>query len=131
MTAQEVFTKAKDHLLKQGFKCTFDKTSSSPRPGLYKRNDGAACPVGIFIPQNEYKHINLGPMVLPYDPTLEYRTVIEIWREGHNKLSQATKDFLFEHMKLLTDLQNLHDLIPVKQWENELQVIAKKHNLEY
>lgn len=131
MTKQEVFTKAKDHLLKQGFKCTFDTTNSSKRPGLYKRVDGAACPVGIFIPEKEYRYAAMGPITIPYDVTLEYRTVVEIWQQGINGLSKETKDFLWAHMSLLNDLQNLHDFTPIKAWEEELQAIAKKHNLEY
>lgn len=133
MTRQEIFDKCATHLLKQGFKCTFDKTNSTVRPGLYKRADGAACPVGILIPTNEYRYFKIAENfpIIPVDITLEYRSVGEIWRDNNNHLSETTRKMLYDNMGMLIDLQNLHDKIKPSSWSDELKKICRKWELQW
>lgn len=131
MTTQEIFDKCSSHLLKQNFKCTFDMTNMSKRPGLYKRHDGAACPIGILIPKEEYRHYQVMGRILPYDLTLEYKPVKQICVDENNGLSESTKKLLFDNIAILTEIQYVHDNIPVNMWKEKLSTIASKYKLSF
>lgn len=131
MNTQEIFDTCSAHLLKQNFKCTFDMTNMSKRPGLYKRHDGAACPVGILIPKEEYRQYQVMGRILPYDLTLEYKTVRQICLDENNSLSEKTRKLLFDNIAILMDMQYIHDNIPVNMWKEKLATIASKYNLSF
>lgn len=103
-TAQEVFNQVKNHLLKQGIK------SVSIEGKCQYRYSNLKCAAGCLIIDDEYS------------PFLEDYT----WNELIN-LDLVTHI----HGILISQLQEIHDLCYVDEWEIELKALAKKLNLNF
>lgn len=116
MTNQEVYTKVRTHLLKQGRKslgvfggCT------------YRGNGGCKCAIGCLIPDTNYKYDLEGNGVTRENvakaANLEYTTFDHGWARG-------------PQIDLADALQRCHDSYPVEDWEAKLDRIANDHDLE-
>ncbi len=105
MTDQEAFTKVRNHLLTQM------KKSNSDMMCLYRGPEGLKCAIGCLITDEEYstnlEGLSINGSLLEHDiPSLKY----------------LNKDLLF-------CLQNIHDNWEVSEWEDELKLLAERHNL--
>ena len=111
MTPQEIFTKVKEHLLKQGV-----KSQSSNGSCMYRGPRGTQCAVGCLISD------------AIYCTGMENRT-----RRGLSRRYSETLPEFFnkENYLLLDKLQTLHDCAIVPDWENGLKQIAEDFNLNY
>lgn len=117
LSKQEVFNKVLTHLRTQGKK-SFDNPKTKGE-SAYFSSDGCKCSIGIFIEKDEYnpvfEHYNVGQMLmLPQVP-------------------QSLKERLYSHLEnwFLKDLQDVHDVFPVEEWENKMKLIAIRHQLNY
>jgi hypothetical protein len=117
LSAQEVFDKVLNHLRQQG-----KKSFSNPKVEgecAYKDCNGLKCGIGALILDEEYssalEHYTVDQMLfLPTTP-------------------QSLKDRLQSHCEnwFLRDLQNIHDVYPVADWEIKFEEVAKRHKLTY
>ncbi len=111
LTRQEIFTKVKTHLLKQGKKSWLFGACA------YRGEDGTSCAVGCLIPDELYS------------PNLE----------GEGVTSPAF-DLLFErssgwnvhftHRDLLLKLQYIHDNHPPRCWAMSLSRLAEQEGFD-
>lgn len=106
MTNQETFDKVAAHLLTQGRKST-DKHGNC----LYRSPEGLACPVGCLFPDDEYSS------------KMEGRVIDEVVAEDYPESLAGLS------VRLLKDLQKVHDLHKPPQWREQLMAVAKEHNL--
>lgn len=115
MTAQEVFDKVVAHLRQQGKKskaATLDQCA-------YRGVGGLKCAVGCLIGDDEYSSHMEGTL------THLYRLVAHEMSERYQALHQR----LFGHYDLLYQLQQIHDMYDVEQWETQFQLVAKDCDL--
>jgi len=116
-TAQQLFDESINHLRLQGKKSAGQIEWDGTVRCAYLADDGCKCAIGVFITAEAYL------------PELEGKTVKRLIDdkllpdELHNELSP--------HLDLLRELQSAHDLVPVEEWEERFQMVAKKHNLIY
>lgn len=103
MSAQELFVKVANHLLKQG-----KRSADSNDYCLYRGPDGMMCAAGILIPDEVYK------------PEMEQQAWYKL---------VSNFDFPTEHKDLITDLQIIHDDYPSENWRVHLIQHGKRHNL--
>ena len=104
MDNQEAFNFIGAHLLTQRAQ------SRDPSGCRYRGPNGTKCAVGALIPDDQY------------DPTFEGSPVGAIQDD-----TPALEGLDFQ---LLSQLQNIHDLLPnPQQWGAELRTVAKAHNL--
>ncbi len=104
MSAQELFEKVANHLLKQG-KRSIDSNGYC----LYRSDDGLMCAAGILIP-NEVYHESF--------ECHDWLTLIE------------RRDFPTQHKDLIMALQNVHDCRKnPEDWREYLIGLGKRHNL--
>ena len=106
MKTQAMFDKVVRHLRKQGQKATDDQSC------LYRKvtEEGKVlkCAVGCLIPESKY------------DPKME-RSGLDTIREQFPKALPKLTEYQFG---ILKDLQCVHDLDEVDQWEDEFRDIA-------
>ena len=101
MTKQEAYDKAKTHLLAQN--------ARSISGGYCKyRHGNLKCAAGVFIPDEQYTPSMEGWIV---------RGVAERF------------DLVFPHLDLVEELQQIHDTVPVPQWQIALHKLALQHGL--
>lgn len=95
--------------------------------------NGTACAVGCLIPDNLY------------DPDIEGHTMCSVYKPDGTAYAWNSKEQtklikilevlgLIKYRELLASLQSAHDedlMLSVEDFENEMSVIAKKHNLVY
>lgn len=101
-TAQKVFDKVAEHLIKQG------KKSISKGMCMYRSPDGSKCAAGFLISDEEYR---------PNMENKPYQDIIE----GYN--------YSRKHLRLISDLQLLHDSEPVYKRREQLVELAIRNNL--
>jgi hypothetical protein len=106
MTKQRIFNKVVNHLLTQG------KQSVDGDHCRYYSQNGNKCAVGCLIGKKYYR----GGM--------EGMTV--------GKLIDSYKlpEYFDTHVKLLCNLQRIHDSWPVEQWRDVLSRYAEKNDLK-
>ena len=106
-TAQQVFDIVKVHLLTQ------NKQSAANGTCRYRSTvDGKElkCAAGVLIPEEFYSKD----------------------LEGSSWYNLVTgRDFPFEHLDLICELQSLHDWVLPEYWEEHLIKIADRFNLKY
>ncbi len=109
MNNREIFDKVKTHLLTQNRKSYDDYKGCS-----YRGPNGTMCAVGCLIPDNVYNEDMEGGDVYSHNvqPYLE-------------TLGLASPSAL----RLLRDLQNLHDSVDCEDWPARLDVIEKEYGL--
>jgi hypothetical protein len=104
MTKQQLFDTVATHLLTQRRRSTRKSFCA------YRGRDGLRCAIGCLIPDERYT------------PNLEGKSAeqADVRRAAGLRRGQGT---------LATDLQNLHDTLPVNQWHTKLYDIAHNHGL--
>lgn len=109
---QEIFDQSAWHLLAQGQKSL---ASLPRRPGLacaYRGNNGMKCAVGVFIADDEYS------------PAMEGKAAVDLCRA-------FAKDAGNLRVRLLADLQSIHDAYKPRQWRRQLRNIARVNALSF
>lgn len=106
MTVQEVFDKVTKHLLEQNHKSEFDGSCR------YRSPDGTMCAIGCLITDEEYSE---------YMEDTDVESLMNLGMLLHLK----------SHVELLRELQFVHDICYVNDWETELRYLAQKFNLEW
>lgn len=128
LTMQEVFTKAKDHLLKQGKKAAEPNPSGEDDRCFYRMENGLKCPVGALI-EDEF-----------YSPSLEGKGVYNIYirralrKSGVPVSIEIDNGYPYEEiLVLLQGLQALHDekRYDPKDWPEGLRKLAYTFGLTY
>lgn len=112
MTDQEVFTKIKKHLLRQGDKSFI--ISCGTIMCMYRGPDNKMCAVGCLIPDSKYSKDLEGASV--ESPKIEML------------LGEVLGTY---NKRLLSELQSVHDSFAVHEWEIRLKLVAKSFKLEY
>jgi hypothetical protein len=115
--AQEIFNTVLFHLRAQN-----KKSFTNPKIAgecAYRSADGLRCGIGILIQDNEYS------------PELEHYTVGQMLALPFTPIS--LKERLHSHLAnwFLKDLQDIHDVFPIAEWEAKLEALAKKHQLNW
>ena len=105
---QDVFTQAKEHLLKQNEKSIDEQKRCRYR--IIKNGKTLRCGAGIFISDDEYRKEFEG----------------ETW---HN-LAKSFK-FAKKQTDLIQRIQNVHDVHEPSSWELALKIAAKEFKLTY
>ena len=110
MTDQEIFNKVSAHLLRQG------KRAVERGKCVYRASDGLSCAVGCLIAPEAYSRLleGQGAASMPLRAALRASGIVP---------TPTT-------MGLLSTLQDLHDRIKPPLWPHELNLIAKRYNLE-
>lgn len=112
MTLEEIFTKAADHLLKQGTKSWKD-----PYTCGYRGMNGKMCAVGCLIDDAHYKS-DLEYKMMAREPVLA-------------ALRQSGVPINHETVRLMQRLQNIHDNREPAGWKEDLQALAKTYGFKY
>lgn len=115
MTEQTAFNIVKNHLLTQMTK-SIEENEFGDTQCLYRGPNGTKCAIGALITDEEYKKIE--------DARCKYLGVYEVEDLQIVSLQGLTIDFLEE-------LQIIHDHYEVQDWKNQLEIFAKKYNLQY
>ena len=111
MTEQEVFDKVVNHLLEQKYQASYEGAC------VYRAPDGASCAVGCLIPDELYDEEMEGSSLhLPDDKLVAALEELDLW----------------QHRKLLKDLQEVHDSVPeeYKFRLEDFEYVAEKYGLE-
>lgn len=99
-TAQEVFDQCANHLLTQN-KVSIDDNGHC----MYRGLGGLKCAAGCFIADDEY-HMGMEGIA---------------WKN--------LKEAPARHSELIQSLQLVHDIHPVKEWKEQLEIRAKSYGL--
>lgn len=110
MTAQQVFDRSAEHLLKQQQRSTMEGGKGC----VYRNANGLQCAAGPFV-VDEIKDT--------HDNNASFSAVPARY------LILELQDCRDEHYDLIRDLQRVHDTINVCFWSYELQTVAMKHGL--
>jgi len=107
VTPQEIFDKVATHLLAQGKKAR----NGAGGPCLYRAEDGARCAAGCLIPDELY------------NASMECKRI--------RVLSQTYKlpEFITDNIRLIVQLQDVHDQADPTGWRSELHRVAADNNL--
>ncbi len=111
---QNIFDTVAEHLLIQNEKSVFGDVCA------YRGEDGRRCAIGVLIP-DEY-----------YVESIEDSTVFNEAVDGHltNVLKANGIDINDDYtIKLLRELQRVHDTNEIRDWPNELCQVAKRYGL--
>lgn len=106
MSAQELFEKVANHLLKQLKHSFFDDDDCCC---AYRGSEGRMCAAGILIPDDIYLK------------SFEYSRWDALVEDNN---------FPEEHCNLITRLQNVHDTYGVFLWHEQLIKVAAEFNLD-
>jgi hypothetical protein len=109
MTINDVFDKVVEHMLKQNQRAV-DKDNRC----MYKTEDGLKCAVGCLINDTNYS------------TTLEHQSIRSI--EAALKLSGVPVESS-RVLRLLEDLQEVHDHTDPNMWYFALKGVAQQHDL--
>lgn len=109
-TNQEVFDRVVRHLRKQGKKSLL--TNGVIATCAYRAPDGSKCAVGCLIPDHAYTSL------------IEHSAVMAIagFLEGLG---------LKQNLSILNDLQAIHDITPIEDWESAWYILAQKYKITY
>lgn len=105
-TAQEVFDKAVEHLLKQNCKSENEWGNC-----LYRDPNGLKCAAGPFIPDSIY------------NPEMEGK--------GWYTLTNIYSELKSQNDELIFQLQRIHDNDEPEVWVDELANLADEYNLNF
>ena len=114
MIAQEIFTTATKHLLKQGARAETEDPRTHIAGCMYRAPDGKKCAVGCLIPDKLY------------DPRMEKKGV-SVLLENFPNLPK----YFEENLELLKDLQDIHDDVEPRLWREALIKLAHKTGLKF
>jgi hypothetical protein len=105
---QSVYNQVRRHLLTQNARASQNGSVSCH----YRTKTGLKCAVGCLIPDEDYTPALEGRSV----QSAEVRAVL-----GIPKYSPYTE--------MLADLQFVHDVKPIEEWDAALQRVARQHDL--
>lgn len=109
---QSIFKRVTDHLLQQNA-----KSLNHDGDCMYRGADGRMCAVGCLIADEHYS------------PGLESQLSSE---PDVQKALEASGIEIDEHsVKLLRELQIIHDVYDLEKWPHYLQALARKRQLVY
>lgn len=108
MNAQDIFDKVVKHLRKQDGKALINGLCA------YRGDGGRKCAFGVLIPDKLY------------DKKFEGKL---IWGVFH--LSPELQNKYSEHAGLIAELQRVHDMESVLNWEKHFKRIAEGYGLKY
>lgn len=111
---QEQYDRVVNHLREQG--C---KSYHPDQPGrcMYRGDRGRKCAAGVLIPDDLY------------NPMMEGHGIEQLVRIGLPLAEYFTKEGI--DIKLLKELQYIHDECPVEEWEEAFKGLAGEFNLQY
>ncbi|WP_395066127.1 hypothetical protein [Paraburkholderia silvatlantica] len=114
LDAQDVFDVIAWQLLRQNARATaFDGVKC-----MYRAPDGKRCAIGWIMPDEVYHK------------TIEFMGVRDIAQQMINtNYADAFARFLYRHMDLLRDLQEMHDARMPCDWPVAMRVIAQRYHL--
>jgi hypothetical protein len=112
MDRQKIFTKVKNHLLKQYKKS--GKRVGKTFQCLYRGPNGTRCAIGCLIPNKLYRKGWEGKGAIGIEPILKHLGCVSV------------QDDVF-----VNNLQGIHDDYPVSQWVWHLKKFAQVYNLTY
>lgn len=122
LNKQKIFTKIKNHLLKQNSDCLSDDFKCRYRIGNKK------CAIGCLIPNNLYKHqIEDASIddIINFSENVRARTLRKV-------LSKSLKSELtYDELKFLRSLQEIHDSFRISEWKSQLKRFAEDYSLVY
>lgn len=98
------FYKAARHMIKQGRPATENGTGC-----VYRAQDGCMCGVGVLIPNDQY-HIKMEGLTTTHILNLDSIVM------GEELRGRQRSGFL----RVMKSLQQIHDFVPVSEWEREL-----------
>ena len=104
MTNQELYTKVRNHLLKQNAKAMLDGCA-------YRGEGGFKCAIGCLIPDSLYKESF-------EDNNVTHPSVV------------LAAGLYPENLDLARDLQFVHDLYPPIEWQLKLDGVADQYKLK-
>jgi hypothetical protein len=110
---QAVYTRVRDHLLKQK-----RKSKDGGLGCLYRGPDGTKCAVGCLIPDELY------------DPGIEHAACDEMRVIRVLRKIPGMEDVTGEDAKFLRGLQSIHDRDDPDEWEESLGDFARENGLE-
>jgi hypothetical protein len=124
MEAQQVFDTVVAHLRQQNSKALMspglrESLNMDALTCAYRSGDGKKCAAGALIEDSEY------------DISMEGKAIFAILAHSDYNCPASLKDRLLPHVKLVGALQGVHDNFPVKEWEEQLQWVAKQFKLNY
>ena len=111
MTNQELFTRVKNHLLKQRAK-SIDYTGSC----MYRGENGLKCALGCLIPEKKYK--------------LEFEGEGPSKDSGNDAIRKAC-GLRKNQIDLAISLQCIHDNVMIDNWKSNLKDFARYNKLTY
>ena len=118
MTEQTAFNIVKNHLLTQMTK-SMEENEFGDTQCLYRGPNGTKCAIGALITDEEYKEIA--------EHSHEFWAIYDLMVfQTENLQSVQGLDLTFWE-----DLQISHDQGEIQDWKNQLEVFAKKYNLQY
>lgn len=111
MNKQEILDKVTTHLLTQNAR------SEDRYNCLYRGPDGLMCAAGCLIDDGHYF------------PQMEHQGIHALVA----KHPRALPDDIFNvvNLRLIADLQGVHDIHEVKDWPDSLKQVAESHGLQF
>lgn len=122
MNRQEILDAVILHARKQGRKAQVPRSSCKDDDDLlcvYRSPDGCKCFMGVLIEDKEYRH---------YWERMDIMMVLDDNRCPQSLISRLdpTSNRVF-----LPELQNIHDMSYVHQWEEKFKALANIYELQY
>lgn len=115
MNHQQIYNTVKAHLLSQNLKSATYFTTGEIKSYLYRGPDNTMCGIGPLIP-NEC-----------YSSNIEGMSIAAVVSQYPRMLPDDI--FNADNIPLLTDLQKVHDEIPVNEWASKLTKVAVRYGL--
>ena len=123
LTKQEIYTKARKHLLAQGRRCM--AVCADDNEGTYcayRNPEGLSCAIGCLIPDNLYSDVIEGCGVGSHAREKKTAILVIFNQSGLTMGSPSIVGFL-------ECLQAIHDEVPPDGWERRLDMLAQEHGL--
>ena len=122
MNLQTIFTKVKDHLLKQNRKC-FEEGEGERC--MYRQGE-LSCAVGVLIPDEVYhSKMEHQPVDILLEENKGFKDLFEF--ESYDMVTLIDR----QKVGLLKELQEIHDEDFVWCWEIQLKKLSKEFDLDW
>ena len=122
MNLQTIFTKVKDHLLKQNKKCFEEGVGERC---MYRQGE-LSCAVGVLIPDEVYhSKMEHQPVDILLEENKGFKDLFEF--ESYDMITSID----CQKVELLKELQEIHDEDYVWDWEIQLKKLAKEFDLDW
>lgn len=124
MNKQEVFNRVRDHLLKQGAKSMMSRNDGVGDDCQYRGPNGLQCAVGCLITDEAFARGVEDERNFNSVAIYNWR-VKQALRESGIEFGDYSND-----LKLLSALQEVHDVHPVEQWPSLLRDVALRYGVD-